>query len=411
MVVRGVVFELYNHRTLPRELFWLMKEFRLMVNKAIRVGLEKGLTSRNSICQVVYKRFRKEHDVYSQYIPSACEVAASILKNYRKGVRKGLRTRTPYAKRLSLKCENQTYKLDRRKAIIRLPIRAGKHVKLKLAVSDYHLRYLENKELHRGSLTICPNNIIIAFRKDFIKDPKFKPETVISLDTNERSIDGIFVEPEGPLPITMDMSKIPVLQERHHERRRRLQKKKGHDRRTQRRLCGREGRREHNRVEAILHNVANRLVDIAIIRKSAIILEDLTGLRPSHYDKVQRRRISSWPRRKLHQFIEYKAEWNGVPVIKVDPRYTSRTCPVCGRIRYDSRKDKVFRCGDCGWECDDHINASLNILGKAMSLDRDVARAVKGRPDASWHDPMRSLYDLETGARTEANRMSGRMEI
>jgi len=36
-----------------------------------------------------------------------------------------------------------------------------------------------------------------------------------------------------------------------------------------------------------------------------------------------------------------------------------------------------------------------------------VARAAQGRPDASWHDPMMSRYDLETGARTEGNGMSG----
>jgi IS605 OrfB family transposase len=139
---------------------------------------------------------------------------------------------------------------------------------------------------------------------------------------------------------------------------------------------------EHDRIENRLHEAANRLVRIAEVRKSAIVLEDLTGLRLSHWSKNRKlnRRLRSWPRRKHHQYIEYKAEWAGVPVVKVDPGYTSRTCPVCGRIDKDSRKDRVFRCA-CGWECDRHVNAGLNIVEKAMASNGDVARAVQGRPD------------------------------
>jgi len=70
----------------------------------------------------------------------------------------------------------------------------------------------------------------------------------------------------------------------------------------------------------------------------------------------------------------------------------------------------MFRCV-CGWECDQHLNASLNIFMKAKDSNEELARALKGGPDASWYDLMKSPYDLVTGARTEANRMSGMMEV
>ena len=92
-----------------------------------------------------------------------------------------------------------------------------------------------------------------------------------------------------------------------------------------------------------MHEVANAVLSFAEKQRSMIVLEDLRGIRPRK-NKDLNRRISIWPRRKLHQIIEYKAAWQGIPVVKVDPRYSSRKCPVCGRIQ-DSRKGTEFVCG------------------------------------------------------------------
>jgi len=407
-VVRGVVFLLKDRKhdiELPPQLVDLQKTFRLMVNEAIRAGLDLNLTSRFAICKAVYKGFRKDYDVYSQYIPSACEIAGSVLKSHRRRLRKGQRPRRPFVKRLSLKCENQTYKLDRRTGLLDIPIRAREHVQVQLNVSPYHRKYLDDEGLTLGSLTICPDRVIVAFRKD--RPVKAPIETVMAIDTNERSVDGVFVSNDDePLPIRYDIAEVPIIQKRHHDRRKRLMKKKAHDRRMKKKLCGREGKREHDRIEDRVRKVAIRLVSIAKVRNSAIVLEDLKGFRKKKRSKDLQRRLSSWPWSQLHKFICEYADWNGVTVIFVDPYNTSNDCPVCGRRNAKSRKDGLFRC-ECGWECDQHRNASLNIYLKAIASNEEVARAVKGRPDASWHDLMMSPYDLFTGARTEANRTSG----
>jgi putative transposase len=99
-----------------------------------------------------------------------------------------------------------------------------------------------------------------------------------------------------------------------------------------RRLCKREGRKEHDRVQYRLHKVADSVLSFADSRKSAIVIEDLTGLRYRRNEDFNRR-VSLWPRRQLRQIIEYKAACRGIPVVKVDPRYSSRKCPICGRIQ------------------------------------------------------------------------------
>jgi IS605 OrfB family transposase len=103
--------------------------------------------------------------------------------------------------------------------------------------------------------------------------------------------------------------------------------------------------------------------------KSAVVLEDLKGVFKPREDKALNRRLSMWPRRKLHQFIEYKARWRGIPVHEVDPRNSSRKCPMCGTLQ-DSRKGTEFAC-ECGWHLDRHINARLNLLHADSRLERD----------------------------------------
>jgi len=165
MLIREVVFRLEGE--LPHEAKFLFEDFRLAVNSAIRVGLQARVTSRNELNRLAYKDFRAEHPrMYAQHLVSAFEVAGSVLKNHRRRIRKGKGNHVPYVRRLFMKAENQAYKLDRENGMIDLPIRAGCHVELRLIVSQYHRKYLDDMSLSLGSLTVLPDRVAVAFRKD-----------------------------------------------------------------------------------------------------------------------------------------------------------------------------------------------------------------------------------------------------
>ena len=311
---------------LPPEARFLLEDFRLAVNEAVRAGISSRISSRFGLTKLVYKEFRAEHPgMYAQHIVSSFEVAASVLKNYRRRLRKSGSARIPFVRRLMMKAENQAYKLDRARGVIDLPIRAGCHVELKLVVSQYHRKYLDDTALSLGALTVLPDRVVVAFRKE---DPRqVDSRSVVALDTNERCLDGVFVNGDSRAVVKVDYCDVAAIQQRHHARRRRLQEKKSHDRRTARSLCRREGAREHHRVESRMHQVANAVVRFAEDKRSVIVLEDLRGMRPA-WSKDLNRRLGLWPRRKLHSIIEYKAQWRGIPVVKVDPRYSSIKCPA-----------------------------------------------------------------------------------
>jgi len=399
MLVRSLVFHFEG--TLPNEAKFLMEDFRLAANNAIRVGLKSRTTSRNSLCNLVYYDFRKRHpNMYSRHIVSAFVVASSVLKNYRRRLRQGLPAKIPYIRKLFMKTDNGSFKLDRKNGILDLPIKAGCHIKLKLILSDYHRRYLDNESLSFGSLTLLPDRVVVTLRKH--PPALYAPESILSLDTNERSLDGILVKDNQINEIVKaEYPEVAVIQETHYRRRRKIQKKKSHDRRKSRELCSKEGKREHNRIDYRLHQMANAVLSFAEGNKSSIVLEDLTGIRPGKGREFNRR-ISAWPRRKLHQIIEYKAAWKGIPIIKVDPRYSSRKCPACGRIQ-DSRRGTEFVC-ECGWHINRHINASINLL-KTAAPER-VAGGLWVGPGASQHDVVMILCGRKT-VRSEPNGTSG----
>jgi IS605 OrfB family transposase len=131
--------------------------------------------------------------------------------------------------------------------------------------------------------------------------------------------------------------------------------------RALRRLSGKQERfqRDTN------HTISKRIVSKAKARNSAIVLEDLSGIRErTTVRRQQRARHSNWSFFQLRQFIEYKALISGVPVIKVDPAYTSQTCSKCGHCDRKNRNGSDFECRSCGHAMDADKNAARNIAAK-----------------------------------------------
>ena len=61
--------------------------------------------------------------------------------------------------------------------------------------------------------------------------------------------------------------------------------------------------------------------------------------------------------------LEYKVAWANGIVVAVDPRNTSRRCPVCGYTAKENRMTQAgFVCVRCGHTDDADVNGAINIL-------------------------------------------------
>ena len=83
----------------------------------------------------------------------------------------------------------------------------------------------------------------------------------------------------------------------------------------------------------------------------------------------------------LVDMLEYKQQWRGGLLVKVDPRYTSQTCSSCGHVAKENRQTQSkFECVECGFSENADINASRNILAVGHTVLSVEGRCGKGRP-------------------------------
>jgi IS605 OrfB family transposase len=162
------------------------------------------------------------------------------------------------------------------------------------------------------------------------------------------------------------------LRKRHAKIRQRLQSK---GTKSAKRLLRKRKRKEKRFAKNENHRIAKEIVERAKDTGRGIALEELTGIRGRvTVRKSQRRRHHSWSFHDLRSKIEYKAKLHGVPVVAVDPRNTSRTCPCCGCVDKRNRKtQELFSCVSCGYFSNADTNAAINIGRRAAVRQPNVS--------------------------------------
>lgn len=155
-------------------------------------------------------------------------------------------------------------------------------------------------------------------------------------------------------------SKVLSVRKRRRRQRKRLQKKNS---KSAKRVLKRLSKREKNFAKDTNHVISKRIVEKAKRTNRAISLERLKGIRSRiRARKPQRTTLHSWAFADLIEKIKYKAKLEGVKVIEIDPRNTSKTCSECGHCSKSNRKSQSnFLCVKCGFSANADTNAAKNI--------------------------------------------------
>ena len=161
-------------------------------------------------------------------------------------------------------------------------------------------------------------------------------------------------------------SKLNKIRHRNKSLRKKLQRK---GTKSAKRLLKKRSAKESRFARDCNHVISKNLVSLAKRTNRAIALEDLKDIgRRIRVRKSQRYGLHSWAFHQLGEFIKYKAAIAGVPVIFVDPAYTSQRCNHCGHIAKANRKTRSeFLCVKCGHTSHADTNGSQNI--QALGLD------------------------------------------
>jgi len=180
------------------------------------------------------------------------------------------------------------------------------------------------------------------------------PAEVTEFPGVDRGIVNIAVDSDGQVH---QGSHINSVRHRHRRLRRKLQKK---GTLSAKRLLKRQAYQEQRFANDTNHCISKSIVVKAQGTGRGIALEDLQGIRDRvTVSKSQRATLHSWAFDDLEHKIRYKARLYGVKVVHVDPRNTSRTCPVCGCVdKHNRLSQSRFNCVVCGFSgLADHIAA------------------------------------------------------
>jgi IS605 OrfB family transposase len=110
-----------------------------------------------------------------------------------------------------------------------------------------------------------------------------------------------------------------------------------------------------------INNIAKQIIIQAKKEiKPVIIMEDLKNiLMTTKTNKKQRIQLHNWVFRKIQYAIHYKANWEGIPVMYINPYHTSQICSKCGEL--NKRNKHIYKCKNCGFECNADYNAGRNL--------------------------------------------------
>jgi IS605 OrfB family transposase len=188
------------------------------------------------------------------------------------------------------------------------------------------------------------------------------------------------IDPEGWLGVDLGIANIATdsdgeqfaanhllsVRHRYHRMRKKLQSKGTHQaKRRLKQWSGREARFRND----VNHQISKRIVRKAQDTRRGIALEDLEGIRQRvTVRKPQRRTLHSWSFHDLRMKIAYKAEHSGIPLVLIDPAYTSQRCSVCGYVDRGNRPNQAaFKCLLCGHADHADRNAAVNISRAAFN--------------------------------------------
>lgn len=120
----------------------------------------------------------------------------------------------------------------------------------------------------------------------------------------------------------------------------------------------------HHRIGCIRHNFLHQISAYLCKNHAIVYVEDLNikGMTKSASGSIEslgknvkaksglNRSILNQGWGELIRQLDYKLLWQGGYLVKVDPAYTSQTCPQCNHVSRENRRDQShFVCQQCGY--------------------------------------------------------------
>jgi len=339
----------------------LIERYTRAVQDFLDIAVGRGITSLGRI-NGWRQEVRRRHGLSGATAVLAMKDALAIYKAWRrkKGKRSNPRISRPFMKAM----HGYSAKLmpDDRLRITRFQ---GDYIYLKLKVGEYQRRYLDavrRGELKLGIIVVTPEHCVFPVSRE--TEP-FEPEGILALDVNEKHVDGLVLKGEKAEFYRWDLREVFEASTGCMERFRAFQSRYPQRFRLHEHIATKWFGNRNHYVDWFLHNLVNRIIELAARERLKIVMEDLKGLKLGINRKRMRRtmrgRLNRWMARRIQRIIQYKSNWNSIPLSYVPPRGTSSTCPRCGVGLKADPDWHHLACPSCGIKGDRDRIACVNI--------------------------------------------------
>jgi len=379
--------------------------YRNMVEQLVVYAVRNEIDSFTRLKALKYREMRSIYPhLPSHYAYTVCQDAATRAKSFLELREEGrARKELPEVRRITIWLDDHLWRLDGVTSIMVATHKGWMPVEF-----EPHKQYW--KYINRGWKISSEAKVKLDKRSRqlivylvFIKDVEgYEARGFIPVDINENNVTVLI---DGS-PYLLETSTRDIVLG-YYYRRKRIQEKydKLYGVKSRIKIKTLRKLREKHRKEDIKWKIANIVVRAAYMRRCAIILEDLgdnpaEGMIEGIRDEQLRHRIFQASFKGVQAAIVEKAREYGVPVIHVDPRNTSRTCPIHkSRITY-SNGSRIGRCRKGGelWHRD--VVAVWNLLlrarrtrlGNGSTAPSPGGCCVDGRvvplPSTATHEPI-----------------------
>ncbi|WP_061980403.1 RNA-guided endonuclease InsQ/TnpB family protein [Sulfolobus acidocaldarius] len=371
------------------------EEYKQILEDAIDYGLRNNIKSFTRLKAGIYRQERARHpSLPSHYIYTACEDASARLKSFMRRKKEGKTyTDKPELRNVTVHLDDHLWRFSLGE--VRIATRKG-WVSLKPFFTKLFWKYY-NKGwalASESSFKLCKGNVVKLY--PVFKKPLPKPYDVkgfIPVDLNE---DNVSLLLDGkPLLVETSVKKITLGYA--YKRKRISEGRSTKDRDVKRAL---KSLKERFKKLDIRRKLAKLIVTEALREGKGIVLEDLPKNTPEKMvqdikDKQLRDRIYKSAFASLKNAIVEKAKEFGVPVLLVNPAYTSSVCPIheC-KIIYPPDGSSAPRVGVnpayTSSVCPIH-ECKIIYPPDGSSAPR-VGMCEKGREE--WHRDVVALYNL-----------------
>src|SRR6267143_2001503 len=325
-----------------------------MVNDSIRVGLANDLTSLRRLSLLSYNQLA-HYDSPSYYKLCAISRAAGILAARKKSLKRGFSTREPYTVRPQL---TSCYGFNIKNGGLEIPM--ARRRRLSIPLNKHTQESISQAGATVRSFTLTRTRLSLCIARDAAK---IECVSTVGMDCNLRNL-AVGNDDQTryyDISETMRIAKVT---------RRIVSSFKRNDVRLREVIAAKYGRRRSVRTRHILHNVTKKIITVAVQERTAIVLENIEGIRGLYrksngQGRKYRGRMNGWSFGEAQRQVEYKARWVGLPVIRLSRRETrgsSVSCPRCGeRLQSDKRLGRKLWCSHCRIVMDRDMVAAINL--------------------------------------------------